>query len=125
MALEVAKPVKVVDGTYGKWAHDFIRPESPQGKLLKHGLKSAPPLIGALRDETMSAEKRAWILSLLYSVTGLNDPRQGSALASYECAEGPWQVWGTGPSGAGCGGVGLPSIPVLAGKQLGVCAAGR
>jgi hypothetical protein len=108
-ALEPTEPYKVVAGTYGKWAHNFIRPESPAGKLLSNGLKSAPPLVEALRNETMSVEKRAWILSLLYSVTGLNDPCQRSALGSYECAEGPWQVWGSGPGEAGSGGIGLPS----------------
>jgi len=117
-ALAPTKRAKVVAGTYGEWAHDFIRPESPPGKLLSMGLNSAPPLIEALRGETISAEKRAWLLSLLYSVTGLNDPRRGSALGSYEYVEGPWQVWGGRPGEAPSGGIGLASIGSSKGGKI-------
>ena len=108
-ALEPTKRVKVVAGTYGKWAHDFIRPESPQGKLLGMGLKAAPPLIEALQDEATSAEKRSWILSLLYSVTGKNDPCYRGVLASYDYVEAPWQVWGGAPGETPSGGIGFAS----------------
>ena len=42
---------------------------------LSMGLKAAPPLVAALQEKTIGPEKRAWILSLLYSVTGENDAR--------------------------------------------------
>lgn len=108
-ALKPTKRIKIVAGKYAKWAHGFIRPKSPQGRLLDMGLRAAPPLIEALQDETISAEKRAWILSLLYSVTGLNDPRRGNALASYHYIVGSWQVWGGAPGETPSGGIGLAS----------------
>lgn len=95
--INAREKLKVVAGTYGEWAYDFLPPESPQGKLLDMGLKSAPSLIDALRDDALRPEKRAWILSLLFSITGEHDPRAGSILGTYEYLEGPWEVWSGKP----------------------------
>ena len=91
--IDPTRELKVVAGTYGEWAHEFIRPDSAQGKLLKMRLKSVPPLIEALRDERLEPKRRAWILSLLFSVTGEQDPRSGAILGDYEYLEAPWEVW--------------------------------
>ena len=108
--LDATKPVKVVAGSYGPWAHMFVSLDSPEGKLLEMGLKAAPQLIEELQKDTISDEKRAWIFSLLFSITGENDPRRGDVLANFYEINGPWQVWG-GPPGKErlSGGIGFPS----------------
>jgi hypothetical protein len=109
-AIKPEQPVQVVAGTYGIWAYKFINPDSPQGKLLSMGLKAAPPLIAALQDKTVSREKRAWILSLLFGLTGENDPRRlryEDALGSYKYIEGSWRAWGNRPGERPQGGMGL------------------
>jgi hypothetical protein len=108
--LDVGIKVKVIAGTYGEWAHEFIPPNSPQGKLLAMGLKSAPALIEALQQQqATTVEKRAWILALLYSLTGERDPREASAVGWYEALEGPWQVYGGKPGEGEAGGFGFAS----------------
>lgn len=106
-ALKPSGPTKVVAGTYDEWAHDFIPPDSPAGSLLRMGLIAAPTLVEALQDDTVSADKRAWLFSLLYSVTGMHDPRNGSAMAGYEYVTGSWQVWGGRPGEGQSGGIGF------------------
>ena len=108
-AIKPQARVKVVVGSYGKWAHDFISPDSPQGKLLSMGLKAAPALVEALQQETSLPEKRAHILSLLYSLTGENDPRRNNALGSHTYIEGSWQIWGGAPRERPSGGMGFGS----------------
>ena len=110
-AIKPEQPVKVVAGTYGKWAHKFISPDSPPGELLSMGLKAAPPLIAALKDKSVSPEKRAWILALLYGLTGENDPRRHrcrGAVGDYDYIEGPRQVLGGKPGERPEGDVSFP-----------------
>jgi hypothetical protein len=88
-------PLKVVAGTYSEDFHDLIAPESPQGKLLTMGFNAVPALLDELYSEKLSTSRRAWTLSLLFSVTGSNDPRDShSVLGSYEFKEGGWEIAG-------------------------------
>ena len=87
-------PVKVVVGPYGRWAHDFVSQESPQGELLELGMPAAPALCTALNNPDCSAELRAQIFSILYTITGQNDPRRCSSLGSYEYQQGSTFIWG-------------------------------
>ncbi|HKX45254.1 MAG TPA: hypothetical protein VJP77_00920, partial [Planctomycetota bacterium] len=43
--------------------------------LYRMGERALPTLLAALRDPLLSAERRAWVLALLYDVTGCLDPR--------------------------------------------------
>lgn len=116
--IDADEQVKVVAGTYGEWAHHFLPPDSPQGKLLEMGLKSVPSLIESLQEDTRRAEKRAWILSLLFSVTGEHDPRRGSILGSYEKLEGPWEVLGGKPGEEGSRGIGFAARGSSSGGRI-------
>ena len=102
-ALDANRRLKIVAGTYGKWAHEFVPPNTPEGRLLGMGIKAAPVLIESLRDKSLSDKKRAWLLALLFSATGQNDPRESDAVGAYDYQEAGWQIWGRisgeGPSG--------------------------
>ena len=117
-AIDAEKELKIVDGTYGEWAHEFISPRSPQGKLLGMDLKSIPPLVDALRQKELPVDKRAWIHSLLFSLTGEHDPRYESRLGDYESLEGPWEIRGGRPGEVSSGGIGFPSIMSSRGGEL-------
>lgn len=84
---------KVVAGTYGKWAHEFLSPDSAQGKLLALGLPAVPPLLETLEDPKLTTTRRAVVLSLLFSLTGQVDPRDATGvLGNFDSAQGPWAI---------------------------------
>ena len=107
--LSPAEKLKVVAGSYGPWAHGFVAPDSPQGKLLEMGLKAVPPLIDALCHDDLRLHQQAFILSVLFSITGENDPRNCFGLGEYGYLEGPWAVFGGPPGGSKNGGIGIAS----------------
>jgi tetratricopeptide (TPR) repeat protein len=89
--------IKLVAGTYGEWAHKLVPPSSPPGAILGHDWKAVPVLLEELGNDRISDKKRAWILALLFSVTGRNDPRgvfNSDVLGAYECQEGGWRIAG-------------------------------
>jgi hypothetical protein len=101
-----AQTLKVVAGTYGPWAYDLVGPLSPQGELLSMGYAAIPPLVDELADPRLGPGPRAVVLSLLFSLTGENDPRDRSdlrVLGSFDRLDGPWTALGEGicdsPSG--------------------------
>jgi hypothetical protein len=99
-ALNANQRLKIVFGTYGKSAHKFISPDTPEGRLLSMGVKAAPVLIAALKGKSLSDNKRAWLLSLLFSMTGENDPRDFGAVGAYDYQNVGWSIGG-GFSGEG------------------------
>jgi hypothetical protein len=106
-ALEANKRLKIVAGTYGEWAHKFVAPTTPEGRILGAGLKAVPVLVESLVDNSLSDNKRAWILTLLFSATGENDPREPTgALGSYDYQVAGWQIWGGSPGEEKSGGLG-------------------
>ena len=68
-------PVLMVDGRYGKWLYGEIDPKSPAGMLLALGRSAVLPMIDELDAPEITPQRRAWLLALLFSVTGCNDPR--------------------------------------------------
>jgi hypothetical protein len=92
-SIDDKRKLKVVAGTYGKWAHEFLSPDSAQGKLLSLGLPAVPPLLETLEDSTLTPTRRAVVLSLLFSLTGQVDPRGAAGvLGNFDSAEGPWAI---------------------------------
>ena len=124
--LDDKKKLKVMAGTYGRSAHEFIPPDTPEGKLLSMKLEAVPTLIESLHEESMTPAKRAWLLGILFSLTSENDPRRGDALGSYEYKESGWQIWGGrngvadsgGMSFGGTGSVSWTSIKPEAQEKL-------
>jgi hypothetical protein len=89
--------LKIIAGTYGQWAHDFVAPDSPQAKILQMGMDAIPVLIDALDNPKLDVHRRAEILSLLFSLTGENDPRDYPwVIGGYSAMSGPWSVRGEG-----------------------------
>ena len=70
-AINTKLPVHHVGGMF---SYGPVVPDTPQGQLLKMGVKAIPVLMKSL-NESFSSEERAWILSLLFGVTGRNDPQ--------------------------------------------------
>jgi len=71
-ALEEEKDLVIVnpggDGT------GVFEPGSPPALLLAGGWKSIPVLVPAVSDGATSPRKRAWLLGLLFTLTGLHNP---------------------------------------------------
>ena len=105
--IPVGGELRIVVGTYGTWAHNFVKPDSPQGRLLRFGFDAVPALLTALDDRMLPPQRRALVLSLLFSITGANDPRHQSGIVG-DCTyvEGVWAVWGEEAGGMGLGGSG-------------------
>ncbi len=91
--IDESKKLIMVQGTYGRWAHDSVAPDSPQGKILSLGLKAVPTLITHSAIETYSPKKRSMIFSMLYSATGIHEPSD-DVLGAHKTIIGPWAVWG-------------------------------
>ena len=92
--LDPKAKVLVLGGTYGKHVHDFIPPQSAAGEILERGWKTVPVLLDELEDAKLEPARRAWVLALLFTITGRNDPRSGEILGSYRDRQTWWQVWG-------------------------------
>ena len=69
-ALDARQKLKVVRGSYDKSVHEFLSPKSPPGRLLTMGWQAAPVLLETLADRKTSLRKRAWVLSLLSTISG-------------------------------------------------------
>jgi hypothetical protein len=85
-ALAEKGPVKIA--RHVAWRDGYVDPASADGRLLALGWTAVPSLVDALEREGLGVGRRARILALLYSVTGLGDPRRGDILGSYEARIG-------------------------------------
>jgi len=119
-AIDEKAKLKVVGGTYGNWAYDLVAPDSPQGKLLAIGLPAVATLLETLDDPKLTPQRRAVVLSLLYSLTSQNDPTSaGPILGAFKKAFGPWAVVGDGGGGFGISGSeDVPEGNIDAAKQV-------
>jgi tetratricopeptide (TPR) repeat protein len=107
---------KVVGGPYGKWAHTYLPPASPEGELLKLGWTAVPVLIESLRVGKLTSQRKAQVFALLFSITGENDPRgdvfsRSSALGTFEELQAGWAVFGSRDGQGRSGGIQLASGP--------------
>ncbi|MFK7820842.1 MAG: hypothetical protein AB8G99_19165, partial [Planctomycetaceae bacterium] len=73
--LDRSQHIRIVEGPYGEWAHDFIPPESVLGQILTTGWKAVPALLDELENESQTLAERAHTLAILFSITGQVDPR--------------------------------------------------
>ena len=98
--LDAKPPVKIVAGTYGPWAHDFVSPKSPEGRILQLGPKSLPAILEILKEPGTDAVRKAWLFGLLFAITREHDPRDrfgSSVLPNNRSLDGGWEIWG-GPN---------------------------
>ena len=82
-ALDPAEPLKALTRPYAKESHDLIPADSPAGKILSAGWKAVPGLVEETDRENLDARKAAWLFSLLFAVTGLNDPCRFDVIGPY------------------------------------------
>lgn len=86
--LDERRPIRIVQGEYTENFHEFIKPKSPPGQLLTLGWPAVPTMIEAVLNEDVPYRKRAWLLGLLYSITGERDlnpmPHKG-VLPGFDC----------------------------------------
>ncbi len=101
------KVLVVADG-YGPWAHEFVAPTSPPGQILTLGWKAVPVLFDELARTDLPDKQRAWILALLFSITGANDPRDDTSgvLGDHVSHQRPWTVSFGRPGQTSSGGFG-------------------
>lgn len=91
-ALDETGTVKIFRGDYAEDSYDFLPPDSPPGRLLLTGWPAVPALVRALEAPDLVPRKRAWVLAVLYSITGLADPRRPGVLPDCEdkWVQGHW-----------------------------------
>lgn len=65
--------VKVVGGVYHDGDFEFVKPDSAAGKILTMNWRAVPALLDALSDAQISRHQKAWVLSLLYTITAEED----------------------------------------------------
>ena len=68
-------PVKML---LGRTLEDkrFLDPSSPAGRLRREHRRAIPDLVDAALDPKLTPGRRAWVLGLLFAITGHNDPRE-------------------------------------------------
>ncbi len=79
--------VKIVGGVYDEDDHAFVSPESPAGQILTLNWQAVPALLDSLSEEMFTLHRKAWVLSLLYTITlehELNPIRFQRALPDYD-----------------------------------------
>ena len=74
-SLPTEGPVRFIHGSYDPELHEaFMPPLSAAGRILQMGWAAVPTMVDSLNDKELDPTRRAWLLALLYSVTGLNSP---------------------------------------------------
>ncbi len=61
----------------GHWRPDlgFVEEvKGPEDRLFRKGFAAVPVLIDALEDKRLQPERRAWIIAMLWNITGLHNP---------------------------------------------------
>jgi internalin A len=90
MAIGIAEPEK------------FLDPKSAPGKLQRMYTSAVPDLIDAALEPSLKPVQRAWVLAMLFAITGHNDPR-GTLLFGGNEILGPVEYMGEG-EGSSSGG---------------------
>lgn len=67
---------RILSATYTEGAHEFIRPDSPAGMLLKEGWPVVPLLLKHLDDPDLNPTQRAWGFGILHSITSCRNPTE-------------------------------------------------
>jgi hypothetical protein len=77
--------VQFVGGVYDEDDYEFLSPDSPAGKILNLNWRAVPALLDCLSDKTLSRHRKAWIVGLLYTITGEQDlnPAFSGALPTF------------------------------------------
>lgn len=79
--------VQIVGGVYDEDDYEFVSPKYEPGKILTLHWTAVPTMIDSLSGEILSLHQKAWVLSLLFTITGerdLNPIDFPGALPKYE-----------------------------------------
>ena len=75
-ALDPEEAVWLTETPFGAWDGGAGESTSPSEALYRMGYRALPPLFEALEEPDLEPGRRAWVLALLYSISGLRDPRR-------------------------------------------------
>ena len=81
--IDLSQPVLLVRG---HWDSDLAfdrAPDSPQDRLFHAGWKAVPALLEALESKDLEPKRRAWVLGLLWNITGVLNPAHEGALGAF------------------------------------------
>jgi hypothetical protein len=87
-------PVKMAIGIFE--SKEFLNPDSPPGRLQRMYNSALPDLIDAVLDPNLKPGQRAWVLGLLFAITGHNDPRDACLLLDESDILGAYEYCGDG-----------------------------
>jgi hypothetical protein len=73
-ALNADAPVLILDAASAGQGLRIENPATPAERLLAAGWDAVPVLLDALNDPQLELGRRAWVLALLYDITGLLSP---------------------------------------------------
>ncbi|MEM7454177.1 MAG: M56 family metallopeptidase [Planctomycetota bacterium] len=80
----------LLQGDYGRWAWDFLPPESPYAQIIQIGAP-AIPVVASLLEQSESTAHRAHCIALLYSLTGKKEPHfLPDAIGEYRFLRDSW-----------------------------------
>lgn len=66
--------VKVLGGMYVETMSDFMPKDSPAAQLIQMDWNAVPELIKAVNGNQLNSTQKAWVLGLLFNITGLRNP---------------------------------------------------
>jgi hypothetical protein len=73
--IDTSRPVPIVDEPWRPgMAFPEGEPAAPEDRLFRAGWDAVPALLRKLDDETSDPRRRAWILAMLWNLTGLHPP---------------------------------------------------
>lgn len=93
--------VRTVCSKYGLSLYDFIDPTSPEGQLLMMEWSAVPGLLELLKDKSITKEQRAWVFTMLHTLTNAED--MSPFARSNRGLIADYEYRGTGCSGSGGG----------------------
>ena len=73
--VDESQPLKVLEGPWPAYERHPLLPQMA-ATLVDEGWLAVPPLLEALEGQKLTPAKRAWLLSLLFTITGEGAPRR-------------------------------------------------
>ncbi|HVS11596.1 MAG TPA: hypothetical protein VMS76_17130 [Planctomycetota bacterium] len=76
-AIELGRSIPLVSAHWEPGMEFEGEPAAPEDRLFRAGWRAVPVLLGELEERRHTAERRAWILGMLWNLTGVLNPTGG------------------------------------------------
>jgi hypothetical protein len=86
--IDLSKPVLLVRGHWESELAFDRAPETPEDHLFRAGWKAVPALLEALESKDLEPKRRAWVLGLLWNITGALNPAYEGAMGAFHWSDG-------------------------------------